>query len=370
MTSTDRLLAVLRGAIPDRVPISTYELVGWNPGSFENRQPSYRALMDFIRETTDCLYMTHVPIPNLRAGEVEVRTETWDDGDQHCRRETIHAPGRALTTVTSKSDDVNTRWTREPLLKDLDDLDAWVARPWEPGEPDFGPLEKAWADLAGTKGLPLVSFADPLCAVCSAFEFGAFTVLAITDTDAIQRALDAMHERLVETLRRLLAGPVEHVVFRLVGAEYASPPYLPPELFRRFVTGYNTEYTRMIQEAGGFARLHCHGRVGRLLDQIREMGVDGLDPVEPPPDGDVDVAGVKATIGDRVCLMGGIELKHLEVADGAFIEQLVRDTMAQGKPGGRFVIMPTAAPINIPLRPQTEENYRRFIETALEVGAY
>jgi hypothetical protein len=370
MTSTERLLAVLRGDIPDRVPISTYELVGWRRDSFENQQPSYRGLMAFIRERTDCLYMVYVPIPNARGGEWDKTTEEWDDGEHHFRREVVHAPGRDLVTVSSKTDDVNTRWTREHPLKDLDDLAAWLALPREPGEPDFTVLERAWADLDRTRGLPLISFSDPLCEVCGSFEFGTFTVLAITETETIQRALDAVHMRRLEMLRRLLNGPVEHVVFRLVGAEYASPPYLPPELFRRFVTGYNTEYTRMIQEAGGFARLHCHGRIGRLLDQIREMGVDGIDPVEPPPDGDVDVAGVKAAIGDRVCLMGGIELKHLEAASEAFIEQLVRDTMAQGKPGGRFVIMPTAAPINIPLSPQTEANYRRFIETALEIGAY
>jgi hypothetical protein len=32
--------------------------------------------------------------------------------------------------------------------------------------------------------------------------------------------------------------------------------------------------------------------------------------------------------------------------------------------------MPTAAPINIPLAPQTEANYMRFIDTALEMGDY
>ena len=57
MTSRDRLLRTFRREPVDRVPISTYELNGWNPDSFENRAPSYRALMDRIRADTDCLYM-------------------------------------------------------------------------------------------------------------------------------------------------------------------------------------------------------------------------------------------------------------------------------------------------------------------------
>ena len=31
--------------------------------------------------------------------------------------------------------------------------------------------------------------------------------------------------------------------------------------------------------------------------------------------------------------------------------------------------MPTAAPINVPLREKTEENYRAYIDTALELEA-
>ncbi len=68
--------------------------------------------------------------------------------------------------------------------------------------------------------------------------------------------------------------------------------------------------------------------------------------------------------------MGGVELKHLEAASGEFVEKLTRDLIAQGKPGGKYVIMPTAAPINVPLASKTEENYMRFIDTAMECGGY
>jgi hypothetical protein len=189
-------------------------------------------------------------------------------------------------------------------------------------------------------------------------------------THEIVAALDRLHERHTESLRRVLRGPVRNAVFRICGPEYATPPFLPPELFRQFVTRYDSLYVRMIREAGALARIHCHGRIARVLDQIAGMSPDGLDPIEPPPDGDIGVAELKARVGERICLFGGIELKHLETADERFVEDLVRRTMAEGKPGGRFVIMPTAAPINIPLSPRTERNYFRFIETALETGPY
>ncbi|MCY3023018.1 MAG: hypothetical protein NTW87_28920 [Planctomycetota bacterium] len=370
MNSTERLLACLRGEIPDRVPVSTYELVGWNADAWENKHRSYRRLMDVIREKTDCLYMCGVSVPNVRAQEQLVTHDHWDEGDQHVTRTIARTPTRVLTTVTSHAADVMTTWKREHPVKDLEDLAAYLDLPWEPGQPDFKDLNKAWRDLDGTRGLPLVSIGDPICELAEAFEFGNFTVHAVTETKALSAALDRLHERRVEELRRILTGPVRNVVFRICGPEYATPPYLRPDLFRLFVTKYDTEYIRMIQAAGAFARLHCHGKIGRVVDQIAEMAPDALDPLEPPPDGDIDIAGLKKALGTRVCLMGGLELKHLEAEDAGFVADLVRKTMAAGSPGGRFVIMPTAAPINLPLARRTQRNYSRFIETALATGGY
>ena len=44
--------------------------------------------------------------------------------------------------------------------------------------------------------------------------------------------------------------------------------------------------------------------------------------------------------------------------------------MDQAKAGGGFVLMPTAAPINLPLSPNTEANYKEFIDAGLEFGGY
>ena len=48
----------------------------------------------------------------------------------------------------------------------------------------------------------------------------------------------------------------------------------------------------------------------------------------------------------------------------------VRRVMDQAKAGGGFVLMPTAAPINLPLAPRTEENYEEMINAGLEFGRY
>ncbi|MCL2700396.1 MAG: hypothetical protein FWE88_01735 [Phycisphaerae bacterium] len=370
MNSTERLLACLHGEVPDRVPISTYELAGYNPDNFENKDPSYAELMAFIREHADCIYMTGVGVPNTRSDACSWETlEQYDDGDQHVTRRVLHAPGGDLTLTTSRSDDVMTTWTREHLCKNLDDLQVYLDIPWEPGEADFSQLNVAWQRLEGRHGLPMLDMGDPLCEVAAMFSMEDFVVLAMTETDAFVAAMDRLHEKYVEVLRRTLAGPVKNCLFRIYGPEYATPPFLPPELFAKFVTRYDRVYCRMMREAGVFPRIHSHGKIGRVVEEIRKIDPVAIDPVEPPPDGDITIAQLKRQLPELV-LCGGLELKHIEAADATFIDALVRDLIAQGKPGGRYIILPTAAPINIPLRQKTAANYRQFIETALEAGRY
>ena len=193
MNSTERLLAVLTGEIPDRVPISTYELVGWRSDSWENRETSYARLMDFIREKTDCLYMTGIDVANLWEARGGMRVERWDEGEEHWLRVTMRTPKKTLTKLASHVDRVKTVWTRKHWCEDFDDLDAMTSRPWEPGEPDFSALQKVWKELDGTRGLPLISVGDAVITVAECFEFGTWTVLAMTEPDEMVPLWKILH---------------------------------------------------------------------------------------------------------------------------------------------------------------------------------
>jgi len=364
LDSRERLLRSIRHQPVDRVPISTYELVGWDWDAWENHQPSYRRLMEVIRQKTDCMYMLGFPAPN-RAARVTVLE--WDEGPSHYRRQVLHTPRGDLTATSRQDAGLNTVWGFERLLKTDDDVVAYLSQPIEPGPPDLGAFAVAEERLGG-KGIPLISVADPMCVAAELFEFGEFVTRAFTQPEQIIVLLEHVAPAVYAELDYLLdhgIGPL----FRICGPEYATPPYLPPSLFERFVVRYTTPMIERIHARGAYARLHCHGRIRHVLPMIIEMGADALDPVEAPPSGDITLAEVKALCGDRLCLMGNIQLRDLEAAAPEEMRRIVQEAMAAGKPGGGFVVMPTAAPINADLSPVTECNYLIFIETALECGA-
>ncbi|MGQ9631046.1 MAG: uroporphyrinogen decarboxylase family protein [bacterium] len=365
MNSKDRLLNSLMHRPVDRVPISTYELVGYNPDSWENKEPSYRRLMDYIRLKTDCMYMWSASMDN-RATEVEVRS--WREGERTYTQTTYHTPRGPLMKLDVEEDGIHTVWHVERLLKTDEDVDRYLSMPYEFDPPNLSSFAVA-EDRVGDHGIVLVSIPDPICIVSELFDFADFMLRAVTQKGRILALLDVVFERLREFLIYLLrrgVGPL----FRICGPEYVTPPYLGPEYFREFVVPYDSEMIELIHDYGCFARVHCHGRIRHVLDMIVEMGADAIDPLEAPPSGDITLGEVKARYGDRLCLMGNIQLRDLEYSAPEDMEAIVRRTLEEGKPGGGFVLMPTAAPIDVPLSPTTERNYFVLIDTALKYGEY
>lgn len=371
MTSRERLLCALNGGIPDRVPISTYELSGWNSKAFENNDPSYKAVMDAIRAHTDCVCMWD-PASNTTflesSAQVPIETTEARAEDRIITRRTIHTPRGPLTEMSEVVDNVYTVWRSERCCKSSADVDAALSVPFEPLTYDYSDHDRIAREV-GDRGILMASVPDALCIAAEMMEFGAFTVWALTETERVVRTLDVLHERNMENLRRMLSAKVLDL-YRIFGPEYATPPYLPPELFARFVTPYVRDMVRLLHAHGAKVRVHSHGRIGQVIDAIAATEADALDPCEPPPDGDISLADLKRATGGRMCLFGNIELKQLELDEPGSIERAVKACMDDAKAGGRYVIMPTASPITNPLAKKTEANYLAYIEAAHRYGAY
>jgi hypothetical protein len=371
MTSRERILTALGGGLPDRVPISTYELVGWNSRAFENNDPSFKTLMDAVREKTDCLCMWE-PASNATFLEsscpVEMEVRESCEGNVTVQRRTLHTRQGDLSQTTKRVAGVHTIWQTEHWCKSLNDVDAALSVPYAPLEYDISDYVRITTEVAD-RGIIMASVADPLWLAADLMSFGDYTVWAKTETEHFARTVAAMHERVMENLRRMLAVNVVDL-YRICGPEYATPPFLPPAFFERFVVSYVSEMVELIHTHGARARLHCHGRIGQVLDMIAATGADAIDPCEGPPDGDVTLSETKRRVGDQMCIFGNLQLKLLEHGSAAEVEKAVKACMDSAKQGGGYVIMPTAAPIRSPLPERTEENYLRFIEAALEYGKY
>ncbi len=374
MTRRERLMATLRGETVDRPAVCFYELNGIDqkpddPDPFNIfSHPSWLPLLELTRVKTDCILRRH-PSFNGASPDPMGALTTWDtqivDGSRHTTR-TIRIGSRTLTERTRRDPDVDTVWTTEHLLKDVDDLKAFlsVPRQTEVGQPDTASFLEA-ERAVGDAGIVMVDTADPVCQAASLFDMGTYTEVAFTEPELFHKLLQRFADVIWRRTERIAAA-LPGRLWRICGPEYASPPYLPPPLFKEYVTAYDTPMVAAIQQFGGFARIHSHGRLHDILDHIVATGCAGLDPIEPPHQGDVELSYVREKYGTQLVLFGNIEITDIENLPTEQFEQKVRRAIREGTSGeGRgFVLMPSACPYGRVLPELTLTNYRKMVEVA------
>lgn len=375
MTSRERLMATLEGRPVDRPAVNLYEVGGFDPRLDDPdpfnvyTDPSWRPLLQLAEERTDLIRMRG---PRSRLSHEDVCNEfytrdTWTDENARFTRTTLRVGGRTMTELTRRDRDIDTTWHIEHLLKDAEDLHAFLELPDEvfEEEHDVTPLFEADAAV-GDRGIVMVDSADPVCMAASLFSMQTYILVAYSEPELFHRLLEKFARPLyarAETVAREFPGHL----WRVVGPEYATEPYLPPALFEEYVVRYTRPIIESIQRHGGYARLHSHGRIRSALPLIASMGPAALDPIEPPPQGDVELADVRREYGRDLVLFGNIEVSDVENLGTPAFEKVVEKALRAGTSGkGRgFVLMPTAAPYGRQLSPLTLANYEAMVRLAV-----
>ncbi len=378
MTRYERLMATLRGESVDRPPVCFYEINGLdedsdNPDPFNiYNHPSWRPLLDLARDHTDRIVMRGAVMDNAPPDQTAefTTTTTWRDNDSLFNKTEIHVSGRTLTSVTRRDPDVNTTWTIEHLLKDTDDLRAFLELP----EPVFGGAPRTEHVMnaetrLGDTGIVMLDTADPLCLAASQFDLGTYTVIAMTEKPLFRALLDRF-AKLIQPTVEAVAKALPGRLWRIYGPEYASPPYLPPALFDEYVVSYVKPMVDAIHAHGGFARIHSHGNLRDILDHIVTTGCMGLDPIEPPPQGDVDLKYVREHYGSQLVLFGNLEISDIENMPTPEFRDVVKRAIDEGAtgPGRGFVLMPSACPYGRLISTKTLQNYEAMVEAVNAVS--
>ncbi|MEI6217389.1 MAG: uroporphyrinogen decarboxylase family protein [bacterium] len=375
MTRRERLLATLAGKPVDRTPVSFYEIGGWkadpddpDPWNIYNG-PGWRELVDLAESHSDIMRFAgpiqHAHPDNARSEFFS--SESWEKSDSKYNKTTLRVAGRTMESVSRHDRGVNTTWSIEHLLKDVDDIKAYLQLPGEvflQGDIDVCNLVEEERRL-GDAGVLLLDQGDPICAVAPLFSMADYTVVAFTEPrlfhDLMEQAAPAIIGR-AEKLAVAFPGRL----WRVVGSEYASEPYLPPRLYREFLYNYTKPICDAIRRHGGYPRIHSHGRLRGILDMMIDMGA-GLDPCEPPPQGDMELAEIRAA-APGLTLFGNIESSDIENLDASKFEAKVRRAMDDGPDanGSRFVLMPSACPYGREITELTMTNYETMVRVVNE----
>jgi uroporphyrinogen-III decarboxylase len=94
-----------------------------------------------------------------------------------------------------------------------------------------------------------------------------------------------------------------------LSSPYVGNGFLSRGMYREFVLPYETELIRRVHEAAPSVPVYTHtcGAIGDRLELIAESGADGIECLDPPPLGDVELPDAVARIGERLFIKGNID---------------------------------------------------------------
>ncbi len=365
LSSRQRLLRTIAGQPVDRIPICAP--LPWDPLTTDpdpedwKARPLYRELLPLVQE--HCDFLVALSIPEKRpfnqvnaastykaaakpsktepyAGifdrrfflaspeRVTVSIEEQPDG-RKLYQYTLRTPQGNLRSAEAVLPGVDSTWEVESLVKTPQDARALLALPDEFDPPGIETFT-AGSEKLGERGLPYLFVSSPLVTVSHALGFQRFLEWTLVEPDLVEDLLAAAAERTAVRLEWALDQGVGPVV-RFGGSEQATPPMLSKRYFDRYVLKYEAPLWQKVRQAGKILWVHCHGRIRTVIDEFVNAGVQMLDPVEPPPQGDIEIeeARRRAARGP-LTLLGNIEMSDLQMSSPAEIEAMVQRAVGEG----------------------------------------
>ncbi len=154
--------------------------------------------------------------------------------------------------------------------------------------------------------------------------------------DLVQAIADRLIDLYIPVLERILEFDRVKIIWGSDDMGFKTGPMIGPDDLREFVLPGHKRMAAMSHEAGRPYLLHSCGNLSTIYeDLIEDVGIDGKHSFEDTIE---DVRELKPIYGDRIALLGGIDVDFLCRASTDAIRQRVRDTLDICMPGGGYCL--------------------------------
>jgi hypothetical protein len=353
MTPKQRLLAAIRFQGPDRVPVSPRM---WR---YMLRHDGSQSLDTYLRYVdthglTPLLTMNVHPLGFIRAGRaaggawgegirVEVRTEesagmltvyrTFEtQAGTLSDRTRIPPPGGEFGIGPDPH-------VEEHLVKEHADLEVLrlLARAWGRRYDISG--FRADAARVGDRGLLAIGCNSAVSDNAGwVYPLESMMVDSYEDPVFVNALIDVFHEPLLALYREGLEQGAE-MVYCSTYYESMSAGW-SPDLYRSFFLPRIRAQVELAHRYGAVYHHYDDGKVRATLPMLREIGVDLVSTLCPPPAGDIGLREARELAGDRMCLNGGVDtVNELWRGSPESIEAAVRDAIRDAaSPAGGYIL--------------------------------
>jgi uroporphyrinogen decarboxylase len=378
LNSRERLLTVLRGEIPDCVPVAPdfsnmipARLTGkpfWDLYLYQD-PPIWEAYVACAK---------HFNIDALMDGYFPFRWPSDPVDPRPWQQFIVQQDAEKIITQNSYLEDGQRIWDNWVAVYPVADPPSWVP-PSKVNLPDiptqFKPVEgvkPADRGVAGLKRLKSLIGDQGLVGV-----FITKSAIA-TDVDSIYyytdnpEQLELVREQRIKDVERrfndlLAMAPEDRPDFLCVGGS-GTLIFQSPDFFRQHALPAVKRAIELAESIGMPTHIHSCGPEKELVKMMaEETALTVIDPLEIPPMGDCNLAELKQRYGDKIVLKGNLHTTDVMLRGSVdIVAAAARQAIDDAARGGRFILS-TGDQCG---RDTPDENLHALVEVARTYGKY
>ncbi len=350
MNGKARVLAVLNGEIPDRVPMGEFavdfdtvekilghetylrakaksQIAFWE-GRHDEVAQSYREDHIALHEKLDLDIVTFpdatwfIPVETNDPPPRRVAENTWED---HYGR--VYKYSDITADITCITDPV-----AENQVFSVDEFTS------DPTPPVIDPRSMQIANTVITRFKDEKFICGPNGGEIGMILLGGMArgLMEMIDHPGVVEAATTFTVQQQHLADESLVHPDADGILWGIDLAHQNGPFISPRMFRRFFFEANRARVEHMHQRGKKVIKHCCGNTNQLLDMFVEIGYDAYQSIQHTAG--VDICAVKQTHGDRLTLWGGVPVESIMGGTPAAVREHVRRAMACAKPGGRFIL--------------------------------
>lgn len=341
MTNRERLLSIVKGEPPDRIPFIPRLEIWYRAHSSAGTLPEQwrgASLRQIERDLGLGTPARSAVVAHQEIDDVEVVTTR--EGDHQITE--YRTPVGSVRKVELHSEEYRRlglgATVVEHFLKGPADYKVWE---WISGHTTWRPAYDEFEEYdseIGDDGLPMASLGDVpfhrFAQDLAGYE-NAYLQLVDFETE-VEHLLAVMEESERERMWPVAAESPARLILH---GSHLSSQFTPPTLFRRYILPYYRDFSRLLHDAGKSLVMHGDNDTSAILGEIEESGWDMVECFATAPMAKVTLTRAREVWGDRVVIRGGLPSALLSpsVEEAAFRNH-VRRILEEIAPGAAFVL--------------------------------
>lgn len=191
--------------------------------------------------------------------------------------------------------------------------------------------------------------------------FEGFSMALFENPDLIKELNNRLGELVLSMFEYFAQSDVVDILWFSDDIAFSNALLMSPQVLHEYFFPWLKKIGDLAKKAGKPLIYHTDGMLWDVFDDIIDCGVDAIHPIEPKA---MDIGRVKEKYGDKLCLIGHVDVDLLARGTKEDIRKKVRENIEKAGYNGGYVIgSGNSVPDYVNF-----ENYLAMLEAAREFG--